>query len=165
MSAQGKDAAEKRRAERTALILRGVRRYFASLRWEGVAEFTLTRALRCDLILVSEKSEVAIVEVKSGLEDFRVDQKWPGYQPWCDRFYFAVDADFPIDRVPSAVGLLRADGFDAALLRDAPSDPLPAARRKALIARVAVAAAARLRRFEDPGSAAPGAATPPAPPE
>ena len=44
------------------------------------------------------RGDLVIVEVKSSLEDFRADQKWREYQPYCDAFYFAVAPEFP--RVP-----------------------------------------------------------------
>ncbi len=28
------------------------------------------------------------------------DRKWQGYLDWCDRFFWAVDADFPVDLLP-----------------------------------------------------------------
>lgn len=148
------------RPDRTDLITKGVRRHFATKRFEGVMEFRLSRLLRCDLLLVNPKNEIIIIEVKSGLEDFRADHKWSGYLEWCDRFYFAVDDGFPLDCAPNDVGLLRADAFDAAVLREAPERRLPPARRKALTIKLALAAAERLRRLEDPGARAPVGAPP-----
>jgi hypothetical protein len=86
------------------------------------------------------------VEVKSGVADFRADTKWPDYLDWCDRFYFAVDSAFPAELIPRNVGLIVADAFGGAVVRDAPPDPLAAARRKALTLRFARAAALRLER-------------------
>ncbi len=78
------------------------------------------------------RGEIAIAEVKSSLEDYRTDRKWHEYAPFCDAFYFAVAPEFPREILPQAPGLIVADGFGGAVLRDAPVTPLVAARRKAL---------------------------------
>jgi hypothetical protein len=92
-----------------------------------------------------------IVEIKSSVEDFRADQKWPDYEPWCDRFYFAVPETFPQELIPEACGLMVADGWGAAILRESPVRLLPHARRRALTLRAALAASERLLRLTDPG--------------
>lgn len=141
---------DKRRSERTTNVTRGVRRHLSESGFEGVREFMLTRALRCDLIAVNARGEIVIIEVKSDLADLRADAKWPGYWDWCDRLFFAVDADFPLDAVPEETGLLRADAFGAVEIRQSPWRPLAGARRKALLIRIATAASSRLRLYEDP---------------
>jgi hypothetical protein len=78
------------------------------------------------------RGEIAIAEVKSGLEDYRVDQKWGEYGPFCDLFYFAVAPHFPREILPQGPGLIVADAFGGAVLVDAPAIPLAPARRKAL---------------------------------
>jgi len=103
---------------------------------------------------VGPRGEIWIVECKSGLADFRSDRKWPGYLDWCDRFLFAVDADFPLEVLPPDAGLLLADGWGAEILRSAPEAKLAPARRKALTLRAARAAATRLRFELDPGAPA-----------
>ena len=81
----------------------------------------------------------------------RSDQKWPDYQPWCDRFYFAVGEAFPRELVPDECGLIVADAFSAVVLREAPIRALAPQRRKALTLRAALAARERLQRLTDPG--------------
>ena len=44
---------------------------------------------------VGPRGEIAIAEVKSGIEDYRVDRKWGEYLDYCDAFYFAVAPEFP----------------------------------------------------------------------
>src|SRR5205814_7481500 len=78
------------------------------------------------------RGEIFIVEVKSGIEDFRVDLKWPEYRPYCDAFAFAVAPEFPREILPEEPGLIVADGFGGAILREAPVAALAGARRKAL---------------------------------
>jgi hypothetical protein len=79
-----------------------------------------------------------------------VDAKWPDYRDYTDALYFAVDADFPQALLPAEVGLIVAAGLEAELVRDAPSHPVPAPRRRALLQRFAMLAAGRLAAVEDP---------------
>lgn len=136
-----------------AAITRGVRRALAQRGFASVTEFRLNGGRRADVLAVDADGAVVIVEVKSSVADFRSDRKWPEYRPWCDRFFFAVDEAFPADLIPAGCGLMVADAFGAAVVRDAPEERLSPARRKALVLRVALTAAARLHRAEDPGFA------------
>ena len=52
------------------------------------------------------------------LADFRADGKWPDYDAFCDRFYFAVDADFPSEVLPPDTGLILADRYGGEIIRD-----------------------------------------------
>ena len=78
------------------------------------------------------RGQIAICEVKSSLEDFRTDRKWGEYRPYCDAFFFAVAPEFPRHILPEEPGLIVADAFDGAVLREAPLAPLSGPRRKAL---------------------------------
>src|SRR5690606_37192253 len=95
---------------------------------------------------------ITLVEVKSGIPDFRADGKWHEYLEFCDAFYFAVAPDFPLDLLPDAetCGLIVADPWEAAILRPAPARTLAAVRRKAVTVRLARVAALRLRALTDP---------------
>ncbi|MGH6970511.1 MAG: DNA repair putative endonuclease MmcB, partial [Caulobacteraceae bacterium] len=84
------------------------------------------------IMALGPRGEIAICEVKSGVEDFRADRKWGEYLAYCDAFYFAVGPEFPRDCLPQTPGLIVADGFGGAVLREAPVTALVAARRKAL---------------------------------
>jgi hypothetical protein len=136
------------------VLARGVCRFLIDEGFAPVCEFSPAKGLRCDVLALGPKGEVWVVECKSSLTDFRSDGKWPGYAPWCDRLFFAVDAAFPDHVLPEDHGLIRADGFGAAILRMPDPRPLPAARRKALSLRVARGAALRLRGMLDPGARA-----------
>ena len=94
--------------------------------------------------------DLIIVEIKSSVADFRADRKWADYREFADRLYFAVPNQFPVLLIPEECGLIVADGFGAAVLRDGITTRLAAARRRALTLRFAWAAAARLRRHLDP---------------
>jgi hypothetical protein len=84
------------------------------------------------MMALGPRGQIAIAEVKSSLEDFRTDRKWGEYLPYCDAFYFAVAPEFPRQILPETPGLIVADGFGGAVLREAPLAPLAGARRKAL---------------------------------
>jgi len=131
-------------------IARGVLRLFGNLGMTGLTEMTLANSRRADIAAICSKGRVTIVEIKSSVADFRSDAKWPEYQPFCDQFYFAVGHDFPKDLIPEEAGLIVADGFGGAVLREAPDTPLAAARRKAVTLRFARLAAARLTAIGDP---------------
>ncbi|MCP5431648.1 MAG: MmcB family DNA repair protein [Alphaproteobacteria bacterium] len=131
-------------------IARGTLRLLASLGHAPVQELSLANGRRADIAAVSAKGEIVIVEIKSGVPDFRSDGKWGDYLGFCDAFYFAVDADFPKELLPLDVGLIVADRYGATLIREAPLDSLPPARRKAMTARIARAAALKLLLISDP---------------
>jgi hypothetical protein len=132
------------------LLTRGVRRALAERGYVSLTEFRLASGRRADVVAVNDAGDIIIVEVKSSIADFRADQKWPEYQAFCDTFFFAVGPEFPADLIPQECGLMVADGFGAVILRDAPVIRLNAARRKAVVLRLALAASGRLHRLEDP---------------
>ena len=134
----------------TAQVTRGVRRWCDAQGWATVTEVSLANSRRADVLAVDHKGVLTIIEVKSSRSDFLSDHKWPDYLPYCDRFCFAVPEGFAVDLLPAEPGILVADAYDAAVLREAPIAPLPAARRKAMLLRFAHAASARLMRWEDP---------------
>ena len=138
-------------AEVTRLVTRGARRHLVALGYATVLEASLRDGRRADILAIDDKGTVAIVEVKASVADFRADAKWPDYLGWCDLFFFAVPETFPVELIPGEVGLLVADGYDAAVLRPAPQRPLAGARRKSMLLRFAGLAGARLMRHEDPG--------------
>ena len=72
------------RPETTATVTRGAARFLTALGYAPLTEVTLPNGRRADLMALGPKGEIFIVEVKSGVEDFRVDLKWPEYRPYCD---------------------------------------------------------------------------------
>jgi hypothetical protein len=137
-------------AERTLAVCRAAQRFCAARGWAPVAEMPLPNGRRADILALMPDGGFVVVEVKSCARDFLSDGKWPEYREYCDRLYFAVDLDFPQELLPEEVGLIVAEGPDAALVRDAPAHPLASARRRALLHRYAVTAAGRLAAFQDP---------------
>lgn len=142
------------RANAAALLSRGLARYFAAHGLVSLPEFTLRSGRRADLLCLDGRCRITIVEIKSSIEDFRCDQKWPDYLEFCDHFYFAVPESFPRSLIPSEQGLIVADGYGATILRESDDFRLNAARRRALLLQFAQLAAGRLQALSDPEGAA-----------
>lgn len=131
-------------------LCRGACRALAQRGFATLAEVSLANGRRADVLALGREGELVIVEIKSSVADFKSDRKWPEYRAFCDRLYFAVPGDFPLELIPEDCGLIVADAFGAAFLREAPATPLAAARRRAVLLRFAALAAGRLRRLLDP---------------
>ena len=131
-------------------IARGVMRHFAQIGMHSLSEFSPARGLRVDIITLGMSDEIWIVECKSGQSDFKSDKKWQNYLDWCDRYFWAVDGKFPIDILPSETGVIIADAYDASILREAPLNKLPAARRKKITKSIAISACKSLLTHTDP---------------
>ncbi len=129
-------------------IASGVLRLMARFDFVGVTEMTLVNARRADVCALGPKGELSIVEIKSSIADFKSDQKWHEYRPFCDRFYFAVGHDFPQDLIPQDAGLIIADKFGGAILREPEEHKLAAARRKAMTLRFGRLATRRLMQLQ-----------------
>jgi hypothetical protein len=133
-------------------LARGAARALAQLGFTSLVEVPLADGRRADLMALGPDGALVIVEVKSSVADFRADRKWHEYRAWCDRLYFAVPEGFPLDLIPLECGLMRADGFGAAVLREPQEHKLVPARRRAIHLRYARLAASRLTRINDPGA-------------
>ena len=131
-------------------IERGVMRLLRSHGMVGVPQMPLPDGRRADIAALGADGRIVIVEIKSCLSDFRSDAKWEHYRAFADTIYFAVDASFPADVIPETAGLILADRFGGAFERAGDEHPLPAARRKAMVIRIARTAAARLHASADP---------------
>ena len=131
-------------------IARGVGRHFRAADCAILTELPLADGRRCDVIAIDPQGSIVIVEIKSCLADYRSDRKWRDYRQWCDRFYFAVDADFPRQIIPEECGLIIADRFGAEIIRESPEERIIAARRKAVTLRFARLSALRLQQIVDP---------------
>lgn len=141
------EAAETGAAETGAAgITRGVCRLFRDLGAACLDEFSLPNGRRVDVAALSRTGEIWFAEIKSSVADFRADAKWPEYRPFCDRLFFAVAEGFPQALLPAECGLIVADRFGGAVLREAPEHRLSPARRRALTLRFARTAAFRLAR-------------------
>ena len=131
-------------------VARGVSRLFMRHDLLSIAEVPLGNGRRVDLFALSPKGIITIVEIKVSKADLLGDGKWPDYLDYCDRYFWAVPQGFDIslfDReglMPARTGLIVADRYDAAILREPQSVPLAPARRKVETIRFARRAARRL---------------------
>ena len=132
------------------LLARGVSRHLLSLNFASLEEFVPERGKRVDVIALSPKGEIWVIECKSSREDFLSDHKWQGYLEWCDRYFWAVDADFPLELLPDDTGLIIADAYGAEVIRTAPESKLAPARRKKITLKFARDVALRHQRLRDP---------------
>ena len=145
--------ADGRQSARAIAICTGTRRLLAGHGLSTVTELTLASGRRADIVGLSRDGCIWIVEVKSSHADYHCDLKWPDYRDFCDRLFFAVGGEFDTGRIPDDVGLIVADPYGAAMIRDAPEHRLAGARRKALTLRFAQAAANRYHALLDPAGA------------
>lgn len=131
-------------------VLRGVSRLLYRQDYIAVAEVPLGNGRRADIMALGPKGEVTIVEIKVSRADLLGDGKWPFYLDYCDRYFWAVPQGFDLDLferpelAPGSTGLIVADRYDAAVLREPEHAPLASSRRRAETLRVARMAARRL---------------------
>ncbi len=138
------------------LLARGVCRHLRSHDFVSVEELVPKSGLRVDVMALGPKGEIWVIECKSSRADFQGDSKWQGYLEWCDRFFWAVDTNFPTDLLPDATGLILADAYDGEIIRMGPENRLAPARRKVMIQKFARHAAIRAQTARDPGLISPG---------
>jgi len=136
-------------------VARGVTRLFCRQDLFAVCEVPLPNGRRADLMAIDSKGNFTIVEIKVAKSDLVGDGKWTDYLEYCDRFFWAVPTHLARileeDRyLPSQAGLIVADRYDAAVIREAAHRPLAAARRKAELLRFARRTARRLAAQVDP---------------
>ncbi len=139
-----------RQSAHAAAVQRGVGRLLRAQGFAIVTELPLATGRRADVVGLGPGGEFWIVEIKSSIDDFRVDRKWPDYRFSCDRLFFATHAEVPLEIFPSEAGLILADSYGAELMREAPEHRLQGATRKAMLVRFAQAAAHRLHGLIDP---------------
>ena len=137
-----------RQSARAMQVRRGMQRRLIDMRHVTLPELPLRSGRRADIVTLSVKGEIWIIEIKSSIEDFRVDRKWPEYRAFCDRLYFATLADVPAEIFPDDAGLFIADAYGAELLREAPEHRLAPPARKAMTLNFSRIAAARLMYAE-----------------
>jgi hypothetical protein len=136
-----------------------VTRHFFNRDMFALCEVPLPNGRRADMMAIDPAGMITIVEIKVSRADLMGDCKWVDYLGYCDRFFWAVPARFdlaPFEQPcfqPDLCGLLVADRYDAAVVREAPLRKLAAARRKAETLRFARRAARRLVGELDPGLA------------
>lgn len=130
-------------------VARGVCRLLHAAGIPALTEVPLGNGRRADVLGLGPDGRLTLVEIKVAMGDLRGDLKWPDYLDYCDRFFWAVPAEFPQGPFaedwfqPARCGLMVADRYGAAIVRPAVWSPLPPARRKAETLRFARRAAQR----------------------
>lgn len=137
-----------RQSERAMIVRRGVQRLLIEMGAVVIPELSLATGRRADLVALTRKGDIWIIEIKSSIEDFRVDRKWPEYRLHADRLFFATHPGVPAEIFPEDAGFILSDGYGAEMLRDAPEHRLAPHVRKAMMLRIARAGAARLTAAE-----------------
>jgi len=137
------------------VLARGLTRHLLRRGLMAIPEYGLPNGRRADLIALAADGEIWIIEIKSSIEDYRTDGKWPEYRPYCDRFFFASHIGVPTEIFPPDAGFMLCDGFDAEIIRLDEKRPLAAATRKALTIALARLAGARLIALTDPDARIP----------
>jgi len=136
--------------DKALALARGISRMLGEAGQTCLHEFTLRNGRRADVIAMATDGTFTIIEIKTSVNDFRSDSKWPDYLDYCDHFYFAVPEDFPQDLIPEECGLIVADAYGAVILRPSEEARLNGSRRRMLLLRYAEVAGRRLMQFIDP---------------
>ena len=136
-------------------VARGVTRLLCRQDMFAVCEVPLPNGRRADLMAIDGKGGFTIVEIKVAKADLIGDCKWTDYLDYCDRFFWAVPPHLALileeERfLPGEAGLIVADRYDAAVVREAAHRPLAPARRKAELLNFARRSARRLAAQIDP---------------
>jgi hypothetical protein len=140
-------------------VARGVTRLFFHRDMFALCEVPLPNGRRADMMAIDADGLITIVEIKVSRADLMGDGKWLDYLGYCDRFFWAVPGGFDVSPFetegfqPGLCGILVADRYEAAVIREAPLRKLPPARRKAETLRFARRAARRLIGDLDPSLA------------
>ncbi len=143
-----------RQSETALFVARGTRRLLRARGFSSLVEMTLQSGRRADVVAMNADGTIHIIEIKSSVADFRADMKWRDYRTHCDRLFFAIPADVPMEIMPEDAGLIVADAYGAAIVREAPEHRLSTATRRAVLMRFAHTAAHRLHGLGDPQIAA-----------
>ncbi|URW75263.1 MmcB family DNA repair protein [Sphingomonas donggukensis] len=137
-------------------VARGVCRMLLRHDIVAIGEMPLDGGRRADLMAVGPKGELVIVEIKVSRADLLGDGKWTDYLPHCDRFFWAIPTGFdagPLDTpafLPERSGVIVADRYDAAIVREAATVAMPVAARRRCTLALARRAARRVIGLVDP---------------
>ena len=137
-------------------VARGVTRLLCRHDLFAMCEVPLPNGRRADLMAIGPRGELTIVEIKVSRADLHGDGKWPDYCDWCDRFYWALASGLDPAILETegyrreTSGLIVADRYGAAVVREAASCNLAPARRKAELLRIGRLAMRRSMVAADP---------------
>ena len=102
------------------------------------------------------RGQITVVEIKVSRADLLGDGKWTDYLAHCDLFYWAVPEGFdlaPLEGeafLPERTGVIVANRYDAAIVREAVCVAMPAPARRRCTLAFARRAARRLVALADP---------------
>jgi len=137
-------------------VARGVARLFLRHEMTPLCEVPLGNGRRADIMAIDARGIITIVEIKVSRADLLGDMKWTDYLDHCDRFFWAVPAGFDLSPLhgpaflPERTGIIVADRYDAAIVREAHTVPLAAPTRKRCTLGFARRAARRVIALIDP---------------
>ena len=100
-------------------------------------------SLLIEVMGLDPKGEIWVVECKSSRADYQANSQWQGYLERCDRFFWAVDTEFPTDLLPIETGLITSVANDIEITRMGPESKLVPTRRRKMVQKLAVDAALR----------------------
>ena len=140
------DMSNRRRT--TLELTRGVCRLFETLGFATLREFKLPNKRRVDVIAMDSKGNFSIIEVKSTVGDYKTDNKWLDYLPYCQQFYFAVPYNFPTEIIPKQCGIIFADAFDAAIRKESIRSKLNPKRHRHQLIRFGYVAGTRINQTD-----------------
>ncbi|OYX38743.1 MULTISPECIES: MmcB family DNA repair protein [unclassified Sphingomonas] len=137
-------------------LVRGVTRMLLRHDLITMGEVPLEGGRRADLMAIDARGGIVIVEIKTSRADLLGDGKWTDYLAHCDRYFWAVPTGFDLAPLrgaaflPERTGIIVADRYDAMIVREAFSAPMPAAARKRNTLAFARRAGRRLIQSIDP---------------
>ena len=152
-TAASETAKKHTRPRLTEAVTTGVMRLLQGHGFACLLEVPLNPHRRADIVGLKSSGDICIVEVKSGIEDFRADTKWPDYSAYADQFYLAfpemardqaLDAHKAAAALAPGVGLILSDPYGGDIVIGAKPAPLSGQRRSTLTRKFAVLAARRL---------------------
>lgn len=137
-------------------VCRGVTRMLLRHDLVAIPEVPLDGGRRADLMAVDARGQLVVVEIKVSRADLMGDAKWPDYLAHCDRYFWAVPTGFDTSPLgapmflPGRTGIIVADRYDAEIVREAATVPLPAHVRRRCTLAFARRAARRTIALTDP---------------
>ncbi|MAM78970.1 MAG: hypothetical protein CL562_08730 [Alphaproteobacteria bacterium] len=131
-------------------ITRGICRFLTAMDYTPLKEFKLSSGRRVDVMGLNSGGRFLLVEIKSSVADFKSDKKWREYRPFGDLMYFGVANGFPTEILPNSCGIIIADAYNGAVLKESPLLKINNSRRRSQLLKFARKAASRLNKVNDP---------------
>lgn len=127
-----------------------ITKYWTKKLWAVHSEMGLCAygKFRADLLAMSIRRELVIIEVKSSVSDFRSDKKLSSYLRYCDRLYLAVSEKVWLkikNEVPAGIGVFVV-GHKAVIKKPAKKNNIDDEIRMNLITRMAYRSASHVRK-------------------